>query len=81
MSNTHGGAKISFRLGLTIDRIYSLLEQCTDGQFLICLLSLLHNLFCEHATSLLPIFNATRLITVGQTLEFQYFNLLADCFS
>ncbi|CAF4285199.1 unnamed protein product, partial [Adineta steineri] len=33
--------------GLTIDKIYSLLEQCTDKQFLICLLSLLRNLFNE----------------------------------
>lgn len=52
-------------VGLTIDRIYSLLEQCTDEQFLICLLSLLRNLFDEKDTDiLLPIFNATKLLTV-----------------
>lgn len=52
-------------LGLTIDRIYSLLEQCTDEQFLFCLLSLLRNLFDENDTNtLLPLFNATKLVTV-----------------
>jgi hypothetical protein len=56
---------IVFYSGLTIDRIYSLLEQCTDEQFLICLLSLLRNLFDEKDTDiLLPIFNATKLLTV-----------------
>ena len=54
-----------FHVGLTIDRIYSLLEQCADEQFLICLLSLLRNLFDEKDTdALLPIFNATKLLTV-----------------
>lgn len=53
-------------LGLTIDRIYSSLEQCTDEQFLFCLLSLLRNLFDENDTAvLLPIFNASKLVTVG----------------
>jgi len=51
--------------GLTIDRIYSLLEQCTDEQFLICLLSLLRNLFNEKDTEiLLPMFNSVKLLSV-----------------
>ncbi|CAF1220225.1 unnamed protein product [Adineta steineri] len=53
--------------GLTIDKIYSFLEQCTDKQFLICLLSLLRNLFNEKDTEiLLPMFNSVKLLT---TLE------------
>lgn len=63
--------KFRLCLGLTIDRIYSLLEQCTDEQFLICLLSLLRNLFYENAANILPIFNATKLTTVRQTIEIQ----------
>ena len=52
-------------VGITIDRIYSLLEQCTDEQFLICLLSLLRNLFNEKDTEiLLPMFNSAKLLTV-----------------
>ncbi|CAF1187409.1 unnamed protein product [Rotaria sordida] len=55
--------------GLTVDRIYSLLDQCTDEQFLLCLLSLLRNLFDEKDTdALLPIFNATKLLTILQQL-------------
>ncbi|CAF3389016.1 unnamed protein product [Rotaria socialis] len=55
--------------GLTIDRIYSLLDQCTDEQFLLCLLSLLRNLFDEKDTdALLPLFNATKLLTTLQQL-------------
>lgn len=51
--------------GLTIDRIYELLEQCTDEKFLICLLSLLRNLFDDKDTdALLPIFNPTKLLNV-----------------
>jgi hypothetical protein len=51
--------------GLTIDRVYSLLEQCTDEQFLICLLTLLGNFFDERDTEiLLPMFNSVKLITV-----------------
>jgi hypothetical protein len=52
-------------VGLTIDRIYSLLEQCTDKQFLICLLSLLRNIFSEKDTEiLLPMFNSVKLLSV-----------------
>ncbi len=56
---------------MTIDRIYSLLEQCTDEQFLICLLSLLRNLFDEKDTdALLPMFNEGKLLSVRQkTIE------------
>ncbi|CAF2874751.1 unnamed protein product [Rotaria sp. Silwood2] len=56
--------------GLTIDRIYSLLEQCTDERFLICLLSLLRNIFNEKDTeTLLPMFNSTKLLTILQTMN------------
>ncbi|CAF1617498.1 unnamed protein product [Adineta ricciae] len=55
--------------GLTIERIYSLLEQCTDKQFLICLLSLLRNLFNEKDTEiLLPMFNSTKLLSTLERL-------------
>ncbi|CAF1226738.1 unnamed protein product [Adineta steineri] len=55
--------------GLTIDRIYSLLEQCTDEQFLICLLSLLRNIFDEKDTdALLPMFNEAKLLNTLQRL-------------
>ncbi|CAF4499735.1 unnamed protein product, partial [Rotaria magnacalcarata] len=58
--------------GLTIDRIYSLLEQCTDERFLICLLSLLRNIFNEKDTQIiLPMFNPVKLLTVRQTV-FKY---------
>ncbi|CAF3535661.1 unnamed protein product [Rotaria sp. Silwood1] len=60
---------MSLKKGLTIDRIYSLLDQCTDEQFLLCLLSLLRNLFDEKDTdALLPIFNATKLLATLQRL-------------
>ena len=52
--------------GLTIERIYSLLDQCTDEPFLLCLLSLLRNLFDEKDTdALLPMFDSAKLLTVG----------------
>ncbi|UJR37005.1 hypothetical protein I4U23_029713 [Adineta vaga] len=55
--------------GLTIERIYSFLEQSTDKQFLICLLSLLRNLFNEKDTEiLLPIFNSTKLLSTLERL-------------
>jgi hypothetical protein len=55
---------------LTIDRIYSLLEQCTDEQFLICLLSLLRNLFNEKDTEvLLPMFDSVKLLAVREIDE------------
>ena len=61
--------------GLTIDRIYSLLEQCTDEQFLICLLSLLRNLFSEKDTEvLLPMFNSGKLLTVGMKISLKQKN-------
>jgi hypothetical protein len=53
-------------LGLTIDRIYSLLEQCTDEKFLLCLISLLRNLFHEKdMDTLLPLFNSDKLQSVS----------------
>ncbi|CAF3450277.1 unnamed protein product [Rotaria sp. Silwood1] len=56
--------------GLTIDRIYSLLEQCTDERFLICLLSLLRNIFNEKDTEiLLPMFNSIKLLTILQIIN------------
>lgn len=56
---------MSFFQVLTIDRIYSLLEQCTDEQFLLCLLSLLRNMFNEKDTEiLLPLFNSVKLLDV-----------------
>ncbi|UJR09183.1 hypothetical protein I4U23_013431 [Adineta vaga] len=56
--------------GLTIDRIYSLLEQCTDEQFLICLLSLLRNFFDEKDTNiLLTMFNEEKLLNTLQLLR------------
>ena len=52
-------------LGLTIDRIYSLLESTTNEQFLLCLLSLLRNFFTDKDTEhLLPMFDSERLISV-----------------
>ncbi|CAF1525762.1 unnamed protein product [Rotaria magnacalcarata] len=56
--------------GLTIDRIYSLLEQCTDERFLICLLSLLRNIFNEKDTQIiLPMFNPVKLLTTLQKMH------------
>lgn len=56
---------------MTIDRIYSLLDECTDEQFLLCLLSLLRNLFDEKDTdALLPLFNATKLLSVSRIVKF-----------
>jgi hypothetical protein len=52
-----------------MDRIYSLLEQCTDEQFLICLLTLIRNLLDEKDTeTLLPMFNSVKLIAVRRKL-------------
>jgi len=66
-------------VGLTIDRIYSLLEQCTDKQFLICLLTLLRNIFNEKDTEiLLPMFNSVKLLSVENSrlikqIKFMFF--------
>ena len=58
----------SHRLGLTIDRIYALLEQCTDEKFLLCLISLLRNLFHEKdMDTLLPLFNSDKLQSVSRS--------------
>ena len=57
---------ICFFKGLTIDQIYSLLEECMDKQFLLCLLTLLRNLFTEKDREiLLPMFDTNKLLTVG----------------
>lgn len=54
--------------GLTIDRIYTLLEGCADEQFLICLLSLLRNFFDEKDTeTLLAMFNEEKLLGVSSS--------------
>ena len=54
-------------VGLTIDRIYALLENCVDEQFLLCLLSLLRNLLDEKDTdTLLPMLNSVKLLSVGE---------------
>ncbi|CAF1034108.1 unnamed protein product [Adineta ricciae] len=56
--------------GITVDRIYSLLERCTDEQFLICLLSLLRNFFDEKDTNaLLILFNEEKLLSTLQRLR------------
>jgi hypothetical protein len=58
----------TFRLGLTIDRIYILLEQSMDEKFLLCLISLLKNLFHEKdLDALLPLFNCTKLQAVSRS--------------
>lgn len=60
----------SFVLGLTLDRIYSLLENCVDEQFLLCLLSLLRNLLDEKDTdTLLPMLNSVKLLSVGEMID------------
>lgn len=43
-----------------------MLEECIDKQFLLCLLTLLRNLFTEKDREiLLPMFDTNRLLTVG----------------
>lgn len=67
-----------FFIGITVDRIYSFLEQCRDERFLICLISLLRNSFSEKDTeALLPMFNSAKLLTVSKnrlnTKDFKQF--------
>ncbi|CAF1292589.1 unnamed protein product, partial [Didymodactylos carnosus] len=55
--------------GLTVERIYSTLEQCSDKQFLMCILSLLRNLFLEKDIDILiHLFDRTKLLTILQTM-------------
>ncbi|CAF0778350.1 unnamed protein product [Didymodactylos carnosus] len=54
---------------LTGERIYSTLEQCSDKQFLICLLSLLRNLFLEKDVDILiHLFDPMKLLTILQAM-------------
>lgn len=58
---------IYYHLGITVERIYQILDDCPDEQFLLCLLSLLRNLFDEKDTeTLLTIFHSVRLMTALQ---------------